>query len=110
MQYDILWFDVSVNDFQGVNFVDCFTDLFHQEGHFSFGQIGVLFQVIIQLPTCTHFQDNVNVLYIIKIPVHLDDIGVVQENLDLKLPDKLLGDFLLHQQFLLYHFKGAHET
>lgn len=33
MQHDVFGFNITVNDTKGVDFIDCLTDLFHEEGN-----------------------------------------------------------------------------
>lgn len=63
-----------------------------------------------QLAACTHLENDVDVLLVVKVPVHLDDVRVIEVHLDLQFPDKLLGYLLLFQQFLLDHFERAYEV
>ncbi len=93
-----------------MNLVDSLANLFHEKGDFGLGKARVLFQVMVQLSTCAHFQDDVNVLIIIKVAVHLDDVGVVEVHLDLEFSDELLGDLLFHQKFFLDDFQRANEV
>ena len=38
MQYDVLGFDIAVDDFLGVDLVDCLADLFHDGCYFLLGE------------------------------------------------------------------------
>ena len=110
VQHNIFRLDVPVYDPKRVNLIDSLANLFHQECRFWFRQIRVLFQVMIQLPACAHFQYNVNVLVIIKVTVHLDDVGMVEVHLDFQFADELFRNFLLHQQFFLDYFECANKV
>lgn len=110
VQHNIFRLYVPVNDPKRVNLIDSLANLFHQECRFLFGQIRVLFQVMIQLPACAHFQNNINVLVVIKVAVHLDDVGMTEVHLDFQFADELFRNFLLHQQFFLDHFESANKV
>ncbi len=110
MQHNILRLDVPVNDTQRMNLVHSVADLFHQECHFCLRELLGLFQEMVQLSSCTHFQNYVNVLVVIEVTVQFDDVGVVQKHLDLQFADELLGDLLLYQQALLDHFQCTNKT
>lgn len=94
----------------GVQLVDRLTNLPHDAGHLVLRHRLVLLQLFEELPARTHLQDNVDVNGVVEEAVHADDVGVVQEALDLELSDKLLGDLLLEQQPLLDYLQGADEV
>lgn len=58
---------------------------------------------MIELPSCADFEDDVYVGSVIEEAIHLDDVGMVQVCLDLKLSNKLVDDFLFDQQLLFDH-------
>ena len=65
---------------------------------------------MVELPSGADLQNDVDVSDVVKAAVHLDDVGVVEEHLDLHLPYELLSDLLLVQQLLLDHLQGANEA
>jgi hypothetical protein len=65
---------------------------------------------MVKLTSRSHFQDDVDVVVVIEESVHLDDVGVVEKGLNLQFPNELLCDFLLLEQFFLYHFESTDET
>lgn len=52
---------------------------------------------MVELTPCTNFQDDEYVGLVVKVSIHLDDVRVVEENLNFKLPDKLLNNLFLLQ-------------
>lgn len=64
---------------------------------------------MIELSSRPHLQDNIDIDCVVEAAIHLDDIGMVEEHLDLDLSGKLIGDFLLMQQLLLDHLQSAYE-
>lgn len=48
-----------------------------------------------ELSSCSDFQNDVDVGFIIEISVHFDDVRVVEVHLDLQLSDELLDDVLV---------------
>ena len=55
-------------------------------------------------------QDDVDVGHIVEVPVHFDDVGVIEEQLDFQLPDKLLCYLFLPQQTLLHNLDRANKA
>jgi len=64
---------------------------------------------VVQLAACAYLEDDVDVLVVVEVTVHFDNVRVVEEHLDFELPDKLLGDLLLDEQVLLDNFKSTYE-
>ena len=50
---------------------------------------------MVELTPCAHLQNDENVGLVVKVPVHLDNVRMVEEYLDFQLSDKLLNDFFL---------------
>ena len=65
---------------------------------------------MVQLSSGSYFQDDVDVVGVVEAAVHLDDVGVVEEHLDLHLSGELVGDLLLPQQTLLDDLQRADEV
>lgn len=65
---------------------------------------------MVELSSRSNFQYNVDVAGIVEAPVHLDDVRVVEEHLDLDFAGELISDFLLLQQTLLDHLQRTHEV
>jgi hypothetical protein len=105
----VLGLDVAVDDPKGVDFVDGLTDLAHDEGDAGLVEGLGLLELVVELSPGAHLEDDVDVGHVVKAAVHLDDVGVVQEHLNLYLADKLLRYLLLVQQFLLNHLQRARE-
>lgn len=109
MQDNILWFDVSVDDFEGVNLINSLADLFDIAGYLLLWHRLVFFELVIELSTCSDFQDDVNIGLIIEVSVHFNYVRMVEIHLYFKLSDKLLDNLLLFQKLFLDHFHCAHE-
>ena len=88
---------------QRVYLIDRLTHLLHNKGNPSLRQRLRFLQLMVQLPSGAHLQDDVYIGRIIEATIHLDDVGVVEEHLDLDLSDELLSYLLFMQQLLLYH-------
>lgn len=99
----IFGFDIAVDDVERVDLVDSLADLFHDEGDLGFREGLILLEVLVELPSGAHLQDDVDVCGVIQVAVHLDDVRVIQEHLNLELAHELLGQLLLVQQLLLYY-------
>jgi len=65
---------------------------------------------MVELTSCSDFQNNVNVCNIIKTSIHLDDVGMIEEHLNLDFSYELLCNLFLVKQFFLYYFKGTNEA
>lgn len=70
----------------------------------------VFFQVVVKLTTRPHFKDNVDVLIIIKVTIHLDNVRMIEIHLDLEFSDELLGNFFLQEKTFLNYLKGTDES
>lgn len=101
MQHYVFWFDIAVDDLQRMYFVDGIADLLHDVGDLDLSHWFGFPQLMIELSSCPHFEDDVDVCFVVKEAVHLDDVWVVKIGLNLEFPDELLSDFLFLQQFLL---------
>jgi hypothetical protein len=104
MKDDILRFDIPMDDPVRMYFPHRVADLSHEPGHIFFRHRGLLFKLMEELSTSTHFHDQIYGLGVIEKPEKFHDISVVEEHLNLNFSDELLGDLLLDQQFLLYAF------
>jgi hypothetical protein len=67
-------------------------------------------QKFIQSPLNSSFEQNINGRQVIEVPVHLDDVGVVQEQLDFHFPNELLHEVVGDNLLLFEHFHRADET
>lgn len=65
---------------------------------------------MIELSSCSYFQDDVDAVLVIEESVHFDDVGVRQKSLYFELSDELFSDFLFLQQFLLDHLESAYKA
>lgn len=110
MHDDVLRFDVPVDDLGVVEYFYCRAYLLHERGYFNLGHGFSAFKLLVELSAHANLQDDVDVLFIVKTAVHLDDVGVVEKGLNLQFPDELLCDFLLLEQFFLYHFESTDKT
>ncbi len=110
MEHDVLGLDIAVDDLERVDLVDGLADLLHDGGHPGLWHGFGLLELVVELPAGAHLQNDVDVALVVEVAVHLDDVGVAQEQLDLQLPDELLRYLLLLKQSLLDHLKRAHET
>lgn len=79
-----------------MDLIHSLTDLFHVHSHFSLNHRLRFLQLVIQLAPGAHFQDDVDVLGVIKKAIHFDDIGVIKIGLDLELSDELICYFLFN--------------
>lgn len=50
---------------------------------------------MVELSSCTYFQQNIDVVGVLKASVHSDDIGMGDEHLNFDFPNELVYDFLL---------------
>jgi len=82
-------------DFQGVDLVYSLTDLTHDEGDSRLREGLWLLKLVVELSPSAHLQNNVYIRSIVEAAIHFDDVGVVEEHLDLDLADELVGYFFL---------------
>ena len=69
-----------------------------------------MFDLLKELPAHGNFKDDVDMLLIIEAAKELDDIGVVEEHLDLDLANELLFDALLYNECLLNGLQGHYKA
>lgn len=110
MKHNIFGLDVPMNNPQRMNLINCIANLLHYERNPRFWQRLRLFQVMVQLPSRSYLQNNINVFLIVKVPVHLDNIRMVEVHLNFELSDELLCDLLFFQQLLFDYFQRADEA
>lgn len=70
--------------------------LLHETDGFDFGHGFASFHLLVELSAKGHFEDDVDVLFVVKQTVHFDDVGVVEEDLDFDFSDELLNNVLLN--------------
>lgn len=95
MKDDVFWFDIAMDDSQRVDFVDSFTDLLDNRCNFCLCHWFGSLELMEELSSCSDFQNDVDMGFIIEISVHFDDVRVVEVHLDLQLSDELLDDVLV---------------
>jgi hypothetical protein len=110
VQHDVLRLDVTVDNPQRMDLVDRLADLLHNMRDLGLRHGLTTLELVVQLPARAHLQNDIDIVLVREVTVHLDDVGVVQELLYLQLTDELLRDLLLNQQFLLYHLQRTGET
>lgn len=79
---NIFRFYISVNDSQGMNLIDCFTHLLYYGCNFILSHWLWPFELMEKLPSSSHLKNNVDIVFIIKVAIHFDDIRVIQKHLN----------------------------
>ena len=90
--------------------IDCFTDLLHNEGNAWLGERLTLLELMVELPACPYFEEDVDVAGVVEAPIHLDNVRVVKEHLDLHLSNELVSNLLLVQKLFLNHLHCAYKA
>jgi hypothetical protein len=109
MHDDVLRFDVPVDDLGVVEYFYCWAYLLHEGGYFNLGHRFSAFELLVELSTHANLQDDVDVLFIVKTAVHLDDVGVVEKHLYFDFSDELFYDLLLDQHCFFDDFQSTKE-
>ena len=65
---------------------------------------------MVELSAHGYFQYDVDVFLVLEAAVHLDDVGVVEEDLYFDLADELVDYLLLDEHCLFDYLQGADET
>ncbi len=103
MEDNILRLEIPVDNLIFVHVVQGFKCLMKDIFGQGFGNLAFLFQEIVQFTRVTQLQHQVNVLIVAEKCVHLDDVWMLQETLDLDFSDhlyqQLLVDVLLVDSF-----------
>lgn len=105
----ILWFDVTVNDAKRMDFIDRLADLLDYWCDFVLCHGLWSFKLVEELPACSYLKNNIDVVLVIKVAIHLDDIWMIKIELYFEFPDELLDDVFLLDQLLLDHLQSADE-
>ena len=90
-------FYVSVNYSICVKLFNRRANLLHQICSFHLRHGLTSLQLLVKLTTQGHLQNNIDVIFVVKTTIHLDDVWMTQVHLDLDLSDKLIHDVLLLQ-------------
>ena len=90
-----------MNDPQRVDFIDSIAHLLHYIGNSRLSHRLCLTQLVVQLPSRSDLQNDVDVSSIVKKAVHFDYVRMVQIVLDLQFSYELVNYILLDQQLLL---------
>jgi hypothetical protein len=93
-----------------MNLVDGLADLLHNRSYLGLRHWLTAFELMIKLSSCAHFKNDVDISLICEIPIHFDDVRMVQKLLYLQLTNKLLSYILLNQQPLLNHLQSTREA
>lgn len=97
VHYYVFWLDIPVNNPQRMNFINCLTDLLHDECNSGLRKGLGFFKLMIELSACPYFKDDIDVIVVMEATVHLNDVGMIKEHLNLHFSDELVSDFLFVQ-------------
>lgn len=92
-----------------VHIIQSSTNLLHNVPSQVLRNFSFLPEKVVELSRKAKLQNEVDVLRISEESVHLDDIGVIQESLDLDLTDKLNHQLTVHI-LLVYLLQRTHKT
>ena len=110
MKYYVLWFNVAVDNLLGVQLPHRLADLPHVPCCLILLHRVTFLKQLEKLSAHAQLQDDVDVGHIVEVPIHFDDVGVIEEQLDLQLPYKLLCYLFLPQQTLLHNLDRANKA
>lgn len=63
-----------------------------------------------KLSSCSYLENDIDVVFIIKISIHFDDIRMIKIELDFEFPYELLDNIFLLDKLLLDHFQSADKS
>lgn len=106
----ILWFDITMNDTKWMYFVNCLTYLLYYRCDFILCHRLWSFQLMEKLSSCSYLENDIDVVFIIKISIHFDDIRMIKIELDFEFPYELLDNIFLLDKLLLDHFQSADKS
>lgn len=106
----ILWFDITMNDTKWMYFVNCLTYLLYYWCDFILCHRLWSFQLMKKLSSCSYLENDIDVVFIIKISIHFDDIRMIKIELDFEFPYELLDNIFLLDKLLLDHFQSADKS
>lgn len=106
VHHDVLWLEVPMDYiellqlFQSAeNLVDILGDYWLWKSH-----IGLLFHLIKKRLAAGKFEDEINVDFVPKIPVHFEDVGVIQSRVDFDFSSDLALKSVCVKIDLIHHF------
>ena len=102
---DVLGLDVAVEYLVAVHESDGVEQVADDEGGGFLGEGLSAGDDVEELSVAAQLHDDVEVLVVAEVAVDLDDVGVVEEALDLQLPHELHQEVLPHDPLLLDHLQ-----
>jgi hypothetical protein len=84
--------------------------LLHNEGYPRFCKGLRFLELVIELSSSADLENDIDIKSVVEAAIQFNDIGMVEEHLDLNLPNELISDLLLVQQFLLYYLQRANKV
>jgi hypothetical protein len=84
-----------MNNPQGVDLIDCLAYLLDYWSHLSFLHGLCPLQLMEKLSSCAALKDDINMGLVVKVSVHLNDVGMVEVKLYFELANELFSYFLL---------------
>jgi hypothetical protein len=87
--------DVPVDDVAVVHELDSVAHLLEDAADAVFGEAAVLLEGGVDVASAADLEDEVDVVFVGEEGVELHNVGVVQEDLDLDLPNQLVDELLL---------------
>jgi hypothetical protein len=85
-----------VDDLALVHIVQDIADLLYYQLRHVFRDLPLLLEESVELARCAQLLDEVDMLLICEKGIKLDDVGVVEEGLNLYFPDELHQQLSLH--------------
>lgn len=101
LHYDILWFDIAMDYFEGVKIPNSLTYLLNDIGYGLFSKFPLFFDHFVKLSRSGEFHDQIDVELVMQHAIQFSDIGMIQAGLYLDFPDHLPNNILLDDDPLL---------
>jgi hypothetical protein len=107
---DVLGFDIAVQYFMFMHQGDSVEQVTNYERCTLLREILPSRNNVVKLSVATQLQYCIEIIFIYKVSVSLDDVRVLQETLYLQLPHKLNQQVLLHNFSLVHNLKCYYHT
>jgi hypothetical protein len=108
--HDILRFDVSVENFMPMHQRNGIEETADDKRRALLAQDCPGRHNVIELAVGAKFKQGIEVLFIREESIAFDDVGVVEERLNLYLPDELAQQILLNNLTLVHDLQGDSEV
>ena len=101
MKKYILRFQISMQNIIVMHVLNCMTDLLNYHPDLLFRKTPLIFQVLIQISFCTKLHQKIQIAFLYKNRVELNDIRMIQKRLNFNLSYYLHNNLRIFDNLIL---------